>query len=380
MECPHTTLLTLPHFTFNLKVNQPLLVWHSEISIKLQILLNWEISRLPFFLVFCSSKPEMKASSTSCLLCSVPIPVWWWQGYVQPRAVVLMLTSYQQKWQREMRASAFGTAEKLLLGEILAHLVWEKSVCCRRGHHDMKVSEEVRAIAVWASYRSRLPSAPTLLNSFPPKHWCWWSLDEELCSQDDNKAGKITWKHPIRLQVFFQSGRLIWDSKTLPRTEFCCFLWCFKIVYAVCQFLWFQAYKYLNAKSLEQSWLYAFVKMKVIWVRLVRAACYLGCMKGLTSCYSQWSSFSDPKKHKNCSLNSCYISLTWYTQCCCILPKHGKKEENLWVTLHLQWACSPLKEQKVCRLLSDNTWDPGASHSLAHLSGKLRCFLYLRWI
>lgn len=67
---------------------------------------------------------------------------------MRPRAVVLMLTSYQQKWQSELRASAFSTAVELLLGEILARLVWEKSLCCQRGHHDVKVSEEVRAIAV----------------------------------------------------------------------------------------------------------------------------------------------------------------------------------------------------------------------------------------
>lgn len=196
MQCPHTALLTLPHCTFNLKVSQPLLVSHSEISIKLRILLNWEISRLFFscHLFFKGWDESLQHQLPAVLGPSTYVVM---TGLLRPRAVVLMLTSYQQKWQSEMRAGTFSTAVELLLGEILARLGW----------------------------------------------------------------------------------RLTWDSKTLPRTEFCCYLWCFKIVYAVCQFLWFQAYKYLNTKSLEQSWFYAFVKTKVIWVRLACAVCYLGCMK-----------------------------------------------------------------------------------------------------
>lgn len=78
--------------------SQPLLASHQEINIKLRILFNREVSRLSVPLSsVCSSKPKMKASSRSCLLCLAPVPVWWGQGYVRPGAALLALTSRPQK-------------------------------------------------------------------------------------------------------------------------------------------------------------------------------------------------------------------------------------------------------------------------------------------
>lgn len=90
----------------NTPVPNPLCIQHrsqllasqQKVSLKLWILFNGDVSGLSVPLSFvCSSKPKMKTSGASCLLCSAPVPVWWGQGYMWLGTALLAPTSCQQK-------------------------------------------------------------------------------------------------------------------------------------------------------------------------------------------------------------------------------------------------------------------------------------------